>query len=348
MKDSPNPRASILTINYNSKQRIDVILTCLKAMLGLNWRPLQIIYIDNGSTDGSFEEIQRFARLNAPSDIEMVFLPLGYNAGFARANNEGLRASSKASKYVVILNNDLAPEPDSLDKLLIFLESEPNIAGAQPIVMNWQNSSIDSAGGIISSWGASAVAHGLDISSVTHPYYVSHIYGAYSVYRNGAIENSGGLFNPSFFMYGDDYELGVRLWARGYRLATLPVVGGRHFLSATTGRFVTSSYYAARNETAVLVMYSGLLSVLVIMRILGLLSYSIVTRKPLTTRAFLDGLVLGARLRKSLPRFLKEALRLTPRPRLSLTEWFFMHTRLQTRPNFQKKLANEIMRRYQL
>jgi GT2 family glycosyltransferase len=347
VNDSPDPLVSVITVNYNSKQRIDVILTCLKATLDLNWRPLQIIYIDNGSTDGSFEEIQCFARSNTPPDVEIVFLSLGYNAGFARANNEGFRIS-KSSKYVAILNNDLAPEPDSLDKLLTFLESEPRIAGVQPVVMDWQNSYIDSAGGLISSWGASAVAHGLDISSVTWPFYVSHIYGAYSVYRNDAIENSGGLFNPSFFMYGDDYELGVRLWASGYRLATLPVSGGRHFISATTGRFVTSSYYAARNETAVLVMYSGLPSMLVIMRTLGLISYTIVTRKSLTMRAFLDGLVFGARLRKSLPRFLKNALRLTPKPRLSLTEWFFMHTRLQTRPNFQKKLANEIMRRYHL
>jgi len=47
------------------------------------------------------------------------------------------------------------------------------------------------------------------------PIAVTYIDGAFSVFRIEAIEKSGGLFMPYFFMWGDDYELGIRLWRKG-------------------------------------------------------------------------------------------------------------------------------------
>jgi N-acetylglucosaminyl-diphospho-decaprenol L-rhamnosyltransferase len=336
--------ASIITINFNSMARIQVILACFKSMLELRWRPLQLIYVDNGSSDGSFEVIQRFANSIPHGDIDLIFLPLGSNAGFAGGNNRGFSAMSQSSKYVVILNNDLSPSPNSLACLIEFLESDTRLAGAQPIIMNWTNSRIDSAGGILSYWGASAAGSGLDISLVKQSYFVSHVYGAYSVYRINAIKRAGGLFLPQFFMYGDDYELGVRLWANGYKLALLPVNGGTHYVSATTKRYNWVSYFASRNETAVLVMYSGLVSFLVLMRALGLVTYSIVTKRPSATRSFLDGVRFGLKLRSNLPKALRHAILFVPKPEFSFVDWALMHTRLRTsnlvQRNILRKMAN--------
>jgi GT2 family glycosyltransferase len=341
---SSDPLVSIITINYNSKPKMEVILECVKSMLEIRWRPLEIIFVDNGSTDGSFEELKNFTKSIAPSGIRLIFLPMGKNLGFARGNNEGLLVADPSSKYVVILNNDLAPDPDSLDKLVRFLESKPLIAGVQPVIKNWDSPVIDSAGGVLSSWGASGVAKGLPISFSMVPFYVTHIYGAYSVYRIAAIRRSKGLFLSQFFMYGDDYELGVRLWASGYGLATIPAYGGKHYSSSTVSRYKPISYYAVKNETAVLVMYSGLFSVLVIFRTLGLLTYCLAKNKPDVARAFLDGLLFGSRLRHEVPKYLKNGFSRVPRPRFSIPIWFLMHSHYSYLA--QNWIAKDMIKRY--
>lgn len=342
------PLVTLITINYNSMSKLEIILTCLKSVLELQWRPLQLVYIDNGSTDQSFSKIQEFAKQNAPEDIDLIFLPLRANLGFAKGNNEGLRASDPSSKYIVILNNDLAPKPYSLNRLVEFLESHSDFAGVQPVVMCWDDAEIDSAGGVFTFWGASGIAKGLPKWYAKEPFLVSHVYGAYSVYRKSAIERAGGLFLPDFFMYGDDYELGVRLWSNGYKLAALPVDGGRHYVSATTGMSGTSAYFSMRNETSVLVMYSGTFSFLVITRSIGVVGYSFAKRRRGAARAFIDGLVFGREMRKNMPRKMKNAMKYVPRPNFSFTDFVFMHSRLRSSTQFQKNLSDRITNSYNL
>lgn len=340
---SERPLATILTVNYNSMRKIDVILSCVKATVSLKWRPLEIVFVDNGSTDGSFERVEEYAKSIAPSDLTLKFIFNESNLGFAKANNRGFSEASPSSSYAVVLNNDMAPDPDSLNYLIDFLEREANIAGAQPVVWRWDGRFIDSAGGVISSWGASAIGHGLDKLDTQMPFYVSHIYGAYSVYKKEAVLRSGGLFLSNFFMYGDDYELGVRLQANGYKLATVPINGGRHYVSATVSS-TPVTYYAISSETASIVMYSGVGSNSVLLRILGVLLYSIPKRRRDITRGLIDGIFLGIKLRSTLPRKMKNALFLVPVPRTSIADWFFMHTRFNYLA--QRRVANSMVKKY--
>jgi GT2 family glycosyltransferase len=316
---------SLIVLNYESSKISSIVRECLKGILAINWRPLEIIFVDNGSKDDSFEQIINAARESAPKDIVLKFVKNASNLGFARGNNEGYKHIDPRSKYVGLVNNDLVPTPDSVEKLVQVLENEENIAGVQPKILSWDSRSIDSAGGFIGSWGVDALGRYMPRNLFSYPLYVSHLYGAFSIYRVDSIERVGGLFLPFFFMYGDDYELGIRLWHFGFQLAYIPVDGGRHYGTATGRQHAFVEYWGVRAQTAVLLMYSGL-SKISVMRIVGLTFYTAFRFRKLAARAILDGIAAGNQLRRNIPQSMKRALYNVPVQRFSVAEWALSFT----------------------
>jgi GT2 family glycosyltransferase len=100
----------------------DIVSESFRAIFNLKYRPLEIIIVDNNSSDGSFEFINNLAREANPKDVKIRFLKLSKNYGFAIANNIAFLQRSREAKYVALINNDLAPHPDFLTKLVEFLE----------------------------------------------------------------------------------------------------------------------------------------------------------------------------------------------------------------------------------
>ena len=119
MKDSL-PLASILWVNYNSMGIMDVVKESLNGIKDLDYPRYEVIIVDNGSTDGSFNAIK--------SHVERIGLKarivrLGKNLGFTSGNNVAYRLVSRDSKYDALLNNDAIPYPESLREMVEFLES---------------------------------------------------------------------------------------------------------------------------------------------------------------------------------------------------------------------------------
>src|SRR5947209_19752319 len=77
---SRQPSASIVVVSYNTSAHIE---TCLLSLLELDYPQVEIIVVDNGSTDGSTDLI----RTRFP-DVDLVELP--DNKGFAGAASVGL------------------------------------------------------------------------------------------------------------------------------------------------------------------------------------------------------------------------------------------------------------------
>lgn len=77
--DSVEPRVSILLLNYNSSDFIDLVIESLKAVKNLDYANYELILVDNGSSDGSFETIKDFIkRIN----LNSKFVRLERNLGF--------------------------------------------------------------------------------------------------------------------------------------------------------------------------------------------------------------------------------------------------------------------------
>lgn len=155
------PRVYIIVLNWNGWR--DTI-ECLESLFRLNYPDYQVIVCDNGSSDGSLEQIRRWARgeieveARNPALAELVSPPIpkplpvveigpgkndvsegecvprllliqtGKNLGFAGGNNVALRYLLKLGDYDFswILNNDTVVRPDALSHLVNRMIERPD------------------------------------------------------------------------------------------------------------------------------------------------------------------------------------------------------------------------------
>lgn len=299
------PLVSIVVVNYNSRKKWDVVKLCIESILKLDYNPLEVIIVDNGSTDGSYELImdliKEYATFNSGTRSVKV-IRLSKNYGFAVANIIGYNFINASSKYLVLMNNDLCPQIDCLKKLIDILEKHPGIGGIQGIILSWNDISIDSYGCLATDHGLLyAIGHGLTKHEITKPTIVTYVDGAFAIYRIGAIRRCGGLFQPYFFMWGDDYELGVRLWRCGYILIAVPIIVARHFRGLTVGRnslsYILEYWSWVSNIAVMVVMYGNPWILQMCKRIPSALAATLIKRSKAILRGFIDGLRIGLKLR---------------------------------------------------
>jgi len=250
------PPVTILWLNYNSMRIIDVVKESLLSVLSLDYPDYEVIVIDNASTDGSYEVIRELAeRAGGP---RVRFIRMGRNVGFTAANNEGFRARSRNSKYVVLVNNDAAPYPESLRELVELVEgdSDRRVGAAQGIITTWDGSKIDNMGFVIDELlFAYPIHRHRPPHTPREPLYCTYASGAYSIYSVKAVLEATGreaLFDDHMFAYFDDKVLGMRLWNTGYRVKAYPVISARHYGSASFGKISATKLYLMTRAYAVL------------------------------------------------------------------------------------------------
>jgi GT2 family glycosyltransferase len=319
------PLVTVIVVNFNSMKIKNIITESLRAIFNLKYRPLEIIVVDNGSNDGSFDYIKNLAMIVAPRDVKVRFLKLSKNYGFAVANNIAFAQRSKEAKYIALINNDLAPYPNSLTELVEFLERNSEVGGCQGKILTWDGRKIDSAGCLLTLYGnAYVIGQTLPSCACNVPMHISYTDGAYSVYRVEAILRCKGLFFPYFFIYGDDYELGIRLWRSGYKLLYVPIAAGRHYRSATSSESSMKpwiEYWAWRSEVSVMIMYDDLWLMRVLLRVPMTLLSALLTRRKSIIRGFIDGIYTGLKLRPHTRGFRVSQWR-EPRLKMSIFKWY--------------------------
>jgi len=302
------PKVSIIWLNYNSLNNIDIIKFSLEKCMNLDYPNYEVIVVDNGSTDGSFKVIKEIAEKKNNFKV----IRLEENLGFCGGNNVGYRARDPNSKYVVLLNNDCIPEENSLLKLVEFMEEKTEIGASQGIVLNYNNNDkIDTAGGFVFEFLASHVfLQGEDLSLVKNikkPFYISYADGCYSIYRVSAIKKIRGesLFYDEFFSYFDDNFIGLKLWNGGFKVACLPEVVGEHIRSMSFGKkMYFQEYLGLRGHIALLYITNSyynkiLFKYALYMALLFRDGYRVSPAKfKLLIRAIRDGKNLGKMLRE--------------------------------------------------
>lgn len=104
------PKVSVLVVTYNSRE---FIKPCLDSVLLNTAAPgLEVIVVDNASTDGTPEIVDAYAQRNP----RVKAFPQQQNLGFAGGNNEAVRQAS--GEYLVFLNADTIVPPGWLERLL--------------------------------------------------------------------------------------------------------------------------------------------------------------------------------------------------------------------------------------
>ncbi len=216
------PKVACVILNWNGWR--DTV-ACLKALERVRYSHLESFVVDNGSTDGSLEELRRVV-----PDKQLI--ANGKNLGFAGGNNVGiLRALQGPADYVWLLNNDTEPTPDSLTELVKVARSNPRFGAIGSVMHYADNRHAVQAwgGGRVNRWsGACPLAN-----SPRANRWFTYITAASMLVPRAAFEEVG-LLDDGFFLYYEDVEFSCRLRRHGWNLAVAPAARIYHKENAST------------------------------------------------------------------------------------------------------------------
>jgi GT2 family glycosyltransferase len=236
---SMSPWVSVVIANWNGRHYLE---KCLESLAAQTYPAVEVIVVDNGSTDGSAAWVaERF-----PS-VRLIVNP--DNRGFAAANNQGVRQSRGA--YVATLNNDTWVEPDWLAGLVAALERDPRLGmAASHMLFADQPEVINSTGICLDRCGISWDRHGGQTARQAEagPAEVFGPCAGAALYRRELLE-AVGLFDEDFFAYLEDVDLAWRARWRGWKAIYVPSARVYHIHSATSQEGSPfKTYWLSRNK----------------------------------------------------------------------------------------------------
>ena len=219
----PAPSVSVIIVNWNGREHL---VPCFQSLEATDYPAdrLELILVDNGSTDGSRE-------LMAARFPAVKVVALDTNLGFTGGNNAGVGAAR--GDVLAFFNNDMRVAPEAIRALVAAIDERHPAVAAR--VLDWAGRRIDFVRGTINFEARGFQEHfgepdRPELTSALDTFFPNG--AAFAVTRD-AYARSGG-FDDSLFAYYDDVDLGWRLRLAGFdiRVATDAVVYHRH--SATS------------------------------------------------------------------------------------------------------------------
>lgn len=202
------PKVSIVFPNYNGGNQP---LDCLKSIQKLNypWEKLEIIVIDNGSTDGSDQIIrQKFPQVKLIKNHS--------NLGFAKAINQGIKIAK--GELIFITNDDIIFEKNSLKNSVDYLQNHKDvgIVGGKIYYKDHPNK-VCSSGFVMNKWTGD-VHPDPNPNKLKEPDWVQGCAILISKKLLSKIDN----LDPNYFLSFDDYDLCQRVRNAGYKVIYYP------------------------------------------------------------------------------------------------------------------------------
>jgi GT2 family glycosyltransferase len=210
---SANPKVAVVLINRNGYALTEA---CVQSLVETGYPNLLIVVVDNGSQPADLEKLARLAE----REKRVLVHPLGYNAGFTKANNAGISLAMREhnADYLWVLNNDTEVRKDAIElSLRAFGECRLDAGDTlvSSIITYADNDNIWSNGLRDLSWVnfPKSVDKGLPAEEVARPGLVlkaaEYSIGC-SMFFSREFVQKHGLMNEDYFIYYDDldYSLG--------------------------------------------------------------------------------------------------------------------------------------------
>jgi GT2 family glycosyltransferase len=229
MTSSPTLDLSIVIVNWNA---LDDLRRCLASLRPQLREDTEVIVVDNGSRDGSSS-----AAREALPEVHLLALPR--NLGFAAGCNRGIERSG--GTWILTLNNDTVAAPDFLDRLRAAARgAAPDVGMLQPRVVLQGRDRLNSTGVLVHRDG-SANDRDFDapLDTRTHADDVLCATAGAGLYRREMLEElrlSSGYFDPAYFMYFEDVDLGWRCRLAGWKARYIPDAVVEHRFQGSSHR----------------------------------------------------------------------------------------------------------------
>jgi GT2 family glycosyltransferase len=218
-------RVLAIVVNWNGREVLPETLDALRSILH---QPLEIVVVDNGSTDGSASLVQEPVGLVTLDD----------NRGYAGALNAILRPVLEGDKvagegppdYFLLLNNDILVEPETVSRLLeLAREKGPGIYGPK-VLLQGRPGRLDAAWGritwshVLSSFAGKGARDGPRYDRVRR---VQLLLGC-ALLVHPRVFQDVGFFDEDYFMYHEEVDFLFRAGRRGFPAYYCPAARVHH------------------------------------------------------------------------------------------------------------------------
>jgi GT2 family glycosyltransferase len=212
---------AIILVMFRQKHNLEMLYDSL---LEQTEKDFKIYFVDNnpGSEDTEHSKI-----LNSRFGLNIEYLSASENKGFAGGNNIGAKkAMADGFKYIFFLNNDTILESSCLTELVKALKNDTAAAASCPMIFYWKTDKIKEQ---VQEFGANADFNSYTIkklfegvnypeyeSQIPEKLYVDLLSGGATFIRSEALAKTG-LWEESYFAYGDEIDLAKRIREAGYK-----------------------------------------------------------------------------------------------------------------------------------
>ena len=277
------PLVAIQVIAYWSEAAAKDLDKCMASIAAQTYprERLRVVVVDNPSPHGTaraqFEE--KWLPKSGNEMPEIVFVDETSNTGFAGGHSRAFEESKKlGADFVYLLNQDAMIDESAIEEAVKYKRSHPNMPIVQSKVMMIEdggNERVNSCGNRMHYLGFGFCDTKCDMSK---PHFYAS--GAAVLVETRVVDEIGGLFDSSYFMYHDDVDLSWRARLAGYDIGLAMTSTARHRYEFE--RSMTKFYWMERNRllthlthlrAATLVL---LLPAMIVMD-LGTLFYSLLT-----------------------------------------------------------------------
>jgi len=224
---------SIIIVSYNVREFLEQALVSIKkAVENIS---CEIFVVDNASSDGSPDII-------AKKFPDVKLIQNSENLGFAKANNQAMRLSQ--GQYVCVINPDTIVQENTFLQVIKFLEKNAQVGAVGCKILNPDGTlQLACRRSYPTPWVAFTKIVGLARLFPTSKIFgrynltfldpeqtveVEAISGSFMVVRRETIDQVG-MFDESFFMYGEDLDWCFRIRKGGWGIYYLPTTQIVHF-----------------------------------------------------------------------------------------------------------------------
>ncbi|QQS38651.1 glycosyltransferase family 2 protein [Candidatus Woesebacteria bacterium] len=224
---------SIIIVSFNTR---DLTLSCIESIKKTKGSlDLEIIIVDNYSHDGSVQLLEKLVATNK-SNISLIANKT--NAGFSKANNQGI--SKSRGKYILLLNSDTLVKKDALQEMVRFAETDKTIGVVGAKLLNKDGSVQASCMNlptiplaIKQYWLGSGNELDKFAPKSMKPTKVDAVVGAAMLITPQALESAGKL-NEKYFFYFEDLDYCRLVRKKGLKVFYLPKAQIIHYHGAST------------------------------------------------------------------------------------------------------------------
>lgn len=255
---------------------------CMKSILlanrsGIN---LQIIVVDNGSDDGSYERLKKI-KLDG---VSYEIIETGKNLGYAGGNNVGIRhAINHGADFILVVNNDVAVDRDIFSNFIKasrrfgrFGALSPKIYFAKGFEYHRDRYSDSQRGKVIwyaggeidweNVYGLNIGADEVDEGQYDKQTKIDFATGACVFFKTSALKKIG-LFDEKYFMYLEDVDISVRLKRGGFEIFFVPDAVAWHKVARSSGiGGDLNDYFISRNRMLFGFKYASIRAKLALLR----------------------------------------------------------------------------------